>query len=192
MPPLLHQQDRPAPLDFAGDFPVHMSRHTGNATRKNLAALGDEFLQKIRIFVIDRFGSNIDPAPRHGAVGAAKSRSAFGGFGLHQQLFGFPVKSSPPQKRVVFLLFKTVRRPRAFFVPGSHVTRNRFAQRLRLGAFKDNDLLGHKPIPWFRLEPVLPLPSPSLRLRSSRRARSPIAGHVRPGFVFPAGIGIPP
>src|SRR5215471_17210194 len=63
---------------------MEMGRHTGDAAGKNLAALGHEFLQEIGIFVIDRFDRDVDPAPGHRAVGAAKCGTAFGGFGLHQ------------------------------------------------------------------------------------------------------------
>ena len=63
---------------------MHVRRHAGDAARKNLAALGHEFFQQIGIFVIDRFDGDVDPAPRHGAIGAAKSGTAFGGFGLHE------------------------------------------------------------------------------------------------------------
>jgi len=80
---LFHQQHGPAAFDLAGDFAVEMGRHAGDAARKNLAALGDEFLQEIGVLVIDRFDGDVDPAPGHGAIGAAKCRTAFGGLGLH-------------------------------------------------------------------------------------------------------------
>ena len=60
-----------------------MGRHAGDAAGENFAALGHEFFQEVGIFVIDRFDRNIDPAPGHGPVGAAKCGTAFGGFGLH-------------------------------------------------------------------------------------------------------------
>jgi len=62
---------------------MQVRRHAGDAAGENFAALGHEFLQEIGIFVIDRLDRDIDPAARHGAIGAAKCRSAFGGFGLH-------------------------------------------------------------------------------------------------------------
>ena len=80
----LHQQHGTAALDFAGDFAVEMGRHAGDATGKNFAALGHEFFQQIGVLVIDRFNRDVDPAPRHGAVGTAESRSAFGSFRLHR------------------------------------------------------------------------------------------------------------
>src|SRR4029077_9178490 len=80
---LLHQQGRAAALDFARYPAVKMGRHTGDAPRENLAALADEFFQKIGVLVIDRLDGDVDPSPRHGAIGAAKSRTAFGGLWLH-------------------------------------------------------------------------------------------------------------
>jgi len=62
---------------------MQMRRHAGNAAWKYFAAFGDEFFQKVGVFVIDRFDRDIDPAARHRAVGAAKSGTAFGGFRLH-------------------------------------------------------------------------------------------------------------
>src|SRR5207253_11260070 len=48
-----------------------------------------------------------------------------------------------PQKRIVFLFLEPVRRARTFFVPLAHVTRNRFAERFRFGAFEDDNFLRH-------------------------------------------------
>jgi len=121
---------------------MEMRRHTGDATRKNLAAFGDELLQKIWVFVIDRFDRNINPASRHCPISAAKGGAAFGGLRLH--LFGFAMERVLTQERVVFLFLEPVRRARTFFVPSGHVARDRFPQRFCLGAFKSNDFLGHK------------------------------------------------
>src|SRR6266704_533792 len=63
---------------------MEMGRHAGDAAGKDLAALGHKLFQEIGIFVIDRFDRDVDPAPGHGAIGAAKSGTAFGGLGLHQ------------------------------------------------------------------------------------------------------------
>src|SRR6266567_313753 len=95
-----------------------MRRHTGDAAGENLAALGHEFFQEIGVFVIDRFDRDVDPAPGHGAIGAAKSGTAFGGLGLHRQLLGFAMK------RVL--------------------SQNRFAERFRFGAFEGDDFLCHR------------------------------------------------
>jgi hypothetical protein len=80
---LLHQQDRTAALDLARNLAVHVGRHAGNTARQDLSALGDKFAEQIRVLVIDRLGRNIDATAGHGAVGAAESGTAFGGFRLH-------------------------------------------------------------------------------------------------------------
>jgi hypothetical protein len=102
---LLHQKHGTAALDFTRDFSMHVRRHAGNATRQNLAALRDKFFQKVRILIIDRLHGDIDPAPRHGPIGAAKCRTAFWSLGLHGWLPGLAVQSPLPQKRIVFFLF---------------------------------------------------------------------------------------
>ena len=79
----LHQQHGAAAFDLAGDFTVEVGRHAGDTAGENFAALGHEFFQEIGIFVIDRFDRDVDPAPGHGAIGAAKCGTAFGGLGLH-------------------------------------------------------------------------------------------------------------
>src|SRR3989475_2968869 len=48
------------------------------------------------------------------------------------------------QKRIVFLFLEPVRRARAFFIPLGHVTRNRFAERFRFGAFESDNFLCHR------------------------------------------------
>src|SRR4029077_14888362 len=80
---LLHQQGRAAALDFARYPAVKMGRHTGDAPRENLAALAHEFFQKIGVLVIDRLDGDVDASPRHGAIGSARSRTAYSGLWLH-------------------------------------------------------------------------------------------------------------
>jgi hypothetical protein len=101
---LLHQKHGTAALDFTRDFSMDVRGHAGNATRQNLAALRNEFFQKIGVLVIDRLHGDIDPAPRHGPIGAAKCRTAFWSFRLHGWLPGLAVQSALPQKRIVFFL----------------------------------------------------------------------------------------
>ena len=84
---LLHQEHGSAPLDFARDLTVQMRRHSGDAARKNLATFRDKLFQEIGILVIDRFEGDIDPTARHRPVGAAKSGTAFGCLGLHDDYF---------------------------------------------------------------------------------------------------------
>ena len=82
----LHQEDGTATLDFARDLSMHVRWHAGNATRQNLAALRDKFFQKIRVLVINCLHGDIDTAPRHGPIGAAKCGTAFWRFRLHDYL----------------------------------------------------------------------------------------------------------
>src|SRR6267378_793150 len=140
----LHQQHGTAAFDLAGDFAVEVRRHPGDAAGKNLAALGHKLLQEIGIFVIDRFDRDVDPAPGHGAIGAAKCGTAFGGLGLHRELFGFAMKRVLPQKRIVFLFLEPVRRAWTFLVPKRHITRDRFTERFRFSAFESDNFLCHR------------------------------------------------
>jgi hypothetical protein len=122
---------------------MHMRRHPGDAARQNFSALRDEFFQEIGIFIVDCFNGDIDTPPWHGAIGAAKSGTAFGGFGLHRQLLRLAVQSVPLKKRIVFLFLEPVGRARTFLVSRRHVTRDRLAERFRLGAFERNNFLRH-------------------------------------------------
>ncbi len=79
----LHQQHRPAALDFARDFAVQMRGHAGDAAWKDFAAFGDEFFKEIGIFVINSLNGNIDPPTRHGAIRPAEGGTAFGCFRTH-------------------------------------------------------------------------------------------------------------
>src|SRR5215467_14495823 len=47
------------------------------------------------------------------------------------------------QMRIVFLFLETVRCARTFLVSRGHVTRHRFAQRFRFGAFEGDNFLRH-------------------------------------------------
>jgi hypothetical protein len=98
------------------------------------------------------------------------------------------------QKRIVFLLFQTIGRPRALFVPARHVARGRFTQSFRFGAFQGDNFLWHIPaILSPEPEPVaLPPRSQAPLLRLNRKVTSRIAGHGKLYFVSPAGTDIPP
>src|SRR5205814_5922162 len=122
---------------------MEVRRHAGDPAGKDLAALGHEFFQEIGIFVIDRFDRDVDPAPGHGAISAAKSGTAFGGLRLHRELLGFAMKRVLSQKRIVFLFLEPVRGARTFFVPFGHVARKWFAERFRFGAFEMDNSLCH-------------------------------------------------
>ena len=141
---LLHQQHRTAALDFTRDFPVHVCGHAGNSTRQNFAALRDKFFQKIRVLVIDCLHGDIDPAARHGPIGAAKCGTAFWSFRLHRLLLSLPVQRAPPQKRIVFFLLQAIRCPRTFLIALRHVARRRLPECFSFGAFEGNNFLGHE------------------------------------------------
>src|SRR4030095_11783123 len=59
------------------------------------------------------------------------------------RLFGFAMKRVLAQKRVVFLFLEPALGARTFLVPRGHVTRDRFAERFRFGAFEGDNFLGH-------------------------------------------------
>ena len=139
----LHQQHRAAALDLARDLAVHVRRHAGHAARKNFATFSDKFFQEIGILVIDCFESNIDPAPRHGAISTTERGTALWCFWLHRWLLRFAVQCMSPQKWIVFLFLEPVWRARAFFVSRRHVTRDGLTESFRLGAFESNNFLRH-------------------------------------------------
>src|ERR1700741_683034 len=58
-------------------------------------------------------------------------------------LLRLPVQRVPSQKRVVLLLFQSIRCARTLPVPRRHVTRNWLAQRFGLGAFQCDNFLRH-------------------------------------------------
>ena len=123
---------------------MHVRRHARNSTRQNFAALCDKFFQKIRVLVIDCLHGDIDPAPRHGPIRAAKCGTAFWSFWLHGWLLGLAVQGAPPQKRIVFFLLQAIWRPWTFLIASRHVTRRRLPKRFSFGAFKSNNLLRHE------------------------------------------------
>jgi len=141
---------------------MQVCRHAGHAPWKNLATLSYELFQQIGIFIINRFDRDVDTAARHRAIGTAKSGAAFGSFRLH--LFSFAMERVFAQERIVFLFFEPVRGARTFFVSPGHVTRDRFAERLRFGALESDNFLRHKFILWY----FRSLPAVLLRLRSRR------------------------
>src|SRR6267143_495579 len=59
------------------------------------------------------------------------------------RLFGFAMKRVFPQERIVFLFLEPIRRARTFLFPRGHVTRDRFVERFRFGAFAGDNCLGH-------------------------------------------------
>ena len=78
---LFHQESSAGALDLAGDLAVKVGSETGETAGKDLAALGGELLEKIGILEVDGLGGDVEPAARHGTVGAAKVGSALRGLG---------------------------------------------------------------------------------------------------------------
>jgi hypothetical protein len=103
---LFHQEDGARPLNLAGDFAMKVSRHPGHTAWKDLAALRDKFFQKIRIFIIDCFSRDIDPATRHNSICAAKIGPAFGVFRFHGDYFTSRCKVWRRRKGLYFLFSK--------------------------------------------------------------------------------------
>lgn len=81
---LLHKQNRTGTLDFACNFAMQVCWDACNTARKDFPAFGDKLFQEFRVFVIDGFDCDIDPATRHGAVSAAKILATFCSFWLHE------------------------------------------------------------------------------------------------------------
>lgn len=73
---LPHEQRLTGALDLAGDLPVEVGRHAGDATGQDLAALGHEALEKIGILEVDQIDRDVDPAAGHRPVGTTESRTA--------------------------------------------------------------------------------------------------------------------
>jgi hypothetical protein len=105
---LLHQEHRTCSFDFSSDFPVQICGHAGYPARQNLATFCHEFAQQIRILVIDRFKSDIDPATRHSAIGAAEIRPSFSVFRFHG-LLNFAMQRVPAKERIILLFFESAR-----------------------------------------------------------------------------------
>ena len=74
---------------------MQLRGHARDAAGENFAAFGDEFFQEIRVLVVDRFDGDVDPAARHGTIGAAESGTTFGGLGLHGELLRFAMERVP-------------------------------------------------------------------------------------------------
>ena len=53
------------------------------------------------------------------------------------------METMPLQEWIVFLFLEPIGRTRALLVSRGHVTRWRFAERFRLGAFQSNNFLRH-------------------------------------------------
>ena len=121
---------------------MKVRRHAGDPSRQYFAALRHEFLEQIRIFIVDGFCGNIDPTARHDPVCPSEIRSAFGVFRFHC-LLHLPMKGASAKKRIVLFLLQAAGCIKAFFVTCGHVTRYRFTFRFRLRALKSDDISRH-------------------------------------------------
>jgi hypothetical protein len=139
---LLHQEHRACTLDFASDFPVKMCRHAGYPPRKDFSAFSHEFLEQIRIFVVDSLCRDIDSTARHDAICPSEVRSAFGVFRFHC-LLDLPMQRAAAQERIVFLFLQAAGRVGAFFVTRADVTGDGLTCRFRFCALESNDVPWH-------------------------------------------------
>ena len=121
---------------------MQMRRHPGDPARQYFSAFSHEFLEQIRILIIDGFRGNIDATARHDPVGSSEIRSAFGIFRFHY-LLHLPMKGASAKKRIVLFLLQAAGCIKAFFVTCGHVTRYRFTFRFRLRALKSDDISRH-------------------------------------------------
>jgi len=69
---LFHQQNGARTLNFTRNLAMKVGRHSCHTSWKDLAAFRHKFLQQIRVLVINRFRRDINPAPGHNAICAAK------------------------------------------------------------------------------------------------------------------------
>src|SRR6516165_5334648 len=102
--------------------------HSGDPTWEDLAAFGYKFFQEIRIFVIECFCCDINPATRHDSIRTAKIGPAFGVFWLHLVSLDFPMQGMTAQEGIVLFLFQAARCVRAFFIACADVSRGWFAR----------------------------------------------------------------
>lgn len=152
---LLHQESSAGALDLTGDLAVKMGCKSCQATRKNLATLGGEFLQEVGILEINGLGGDVEPTARHAAIGAAEIGAALWclwyahGVSVlilkgNCLLFGFPMKGVPAKIRIILFLLEAPRGAEALLVAGRGVPGNGLSFGNRFGAFKSDDIAWHK------------------------------------------------
>lgn len=151
---LFHQENSAGALDLTGDFAVKVSCQSSETARKNLATLGSEFLEEVRILEVNSIDGDVETTTRHHAVGAAEIGAALWCLGnthgsislrvLRNGLFGLAVEGVSAKIRVVLLLLKTAWGIEAFLVAGRCVAGYRLSFGNRFGAFNGNDVAWHK------------------------------------------------
>jgi len=149
-----------------------MCRHAGYPSRKDFSAFSHEFLEQIRIFVVDGLSRDIDSAAWHDAVCPPEVRSAFGVFRFHR-LLDLPMQRAAAQERIVFLFLQAAGRVGAFFVTRADVTGDRFTFRFRLCALESNY------VPWhdgYSFESVMVSSSSPSPPSSSVKPKSEVTG----------------
>jgi hypothetical protein len=139
---LFHQQHRTSALDFAGDLSMKMCWHTGDPSRQNFTAFSHEFLEQIRVFIVDSLCGYVDSTPRHNPICPSKIRSAFGVLGFHD-LLHLAMQGASAEERIVLFFLQPAWCVGAFFVASTNVTRNRLACRSRFRALKSDDFPRH-------------------------------------------------
>ena len=82
---LRKKADRAGLLDRAGDPAVKLGGNSGDAAWKDLAGLGRELREKVRIRVNDLIGRNVMPATRHLPVRLAEVDTALDCFWLRHE-----------------------------------------------------------------------------------------------------------
>ena len=123
--------------------------HTGYPARQNLSAFRNEFAKQIRVLVIDRLESDINPAPGHRSIRAPKIGPSFSVLGFHE-LLNFAMQGVPAKKRIILLFLQSSRSIWALFIPGADIPGNRFSLRPGFSALQNDDIARHRLVLCFR------------------------------------------
>lgn len=121
--------DRAGLLDRVVDLAMQLGGDTGDAARKNLAGLGGELGEKLRIGCDDLIGRNIMTTTRHSTVRLAEVNTALNCFWLgHGKwmrcslLAEFAVKGTAFEEVIEFHFLKTTWCAEALFITRGDVT----------------------------------------------------------------------
>ena len=121
---------------------MEMCRHAGYPPRKDFSAFSHEFLEQIRIFVVNGLRGYIDTTAWHNPVRPPEIRSAFGVFRFHR-LLDLPMQGAAAQERIVFLFLQAAGCVGAFFVTRADVTGDRLTFRFRFRALESDNVPWH-------------------------------------------------